>query len=264
MAFAYQHDVIVVVRSDDEHLKGISIFSHAALRRDPPECYHLVMPGQHNSADELKQFRQLTIGGDGDGDGDGEDKGLKYLHTPLEYVSTNHPTHGIAVPNTISRVVFKNVVETAVQVSGHEGVWHEGVFMILAAGTRMEDVTVAAKTGQMVDEFVKAGHSFGLEEVDVKLKGQLQDLMGWGDIIVVDHDGAVVGLARVCIPPKVESPLTVGPTQTQTPTRTSTSTLILTLGRVAADSRLQLRHQVRRVPQVRPPARVRDGGACGL
>ena len=66
LAFAYQHDVIVVVRLDDEHLNGISIFSHAALRRDPPECYHLVMPGQQKCANVLKQFRQLTMGDKGE------------------------------------------------------------------------------------------------------------------------------------------------------------------------------------------------------
>ena len=202
LAFAYQHDVIVVVRSDDEHLKGISIFSHAALRRDPPECYHLVMPGQQNSADELQQFRALHYGRAAAEQAVGTNI-VKFVHTPLDYVSTNDAENGIVIPASIKHVVFKNVVETAVQVSGHEGVWHEGVFMILAAGTRMENVTAPLMTGSMVDSFVTIRHSFGLEEVDVKLKGQLQDLMGWGDIVVVDHAGTVVGVARACLPLEV-------------------------------------------------------------
>ena len=72
----------------------------------------------------------------------------------------------------------------------------------------MEDVTVPIKTGQMVDKFVAAGHTFAMPEVCVKFKGQLQDLMGWGDVVVVDHEGIVVGIARVCN--EVNSPLTVG------------------------------------------------------
>ena len=108
-------------------------------------------------------------------------------------MSENHSV--VKRPATIKPIVLKNVVETAVQVSGHEGMWHEGVFMILSAGTRMEDVTTSGKSGLMVEKFVAAGHTFGSEKVDVKLKGQLQDLMGWGDIIVVDHEGTVVGMA---------------------------------------------------------------------
>ena len=62
----------------------------------------------------------------------------------------------------------------------------------------------------MVDRFVTCSHTFSEPEVDVKLKGQLQDIMGWDDIIVVDHEGTVVGIARDCVPPKNESPLSLG------------------------------------------------------
>ena len=207
LAFAHAYNVIVVVRSDDENLKGISIFSHAALKLNPPECYHLVVPGQPSNANDLQKFRALRYGRAA---AKPAAMGIvKYVRTPLAYVAVNDAENGIAIPSSIKRVVFKNVVETAVQVSGHEGVWHEGVFMILAASTRMEDVTVALKTGQMVEKFVAAGHMFGLEEgVCVKFKGQLQDLMGWGDDVVVDHEGAVVGIARGCH--EVDTPLTVG------------------------------------------------------
>ena len=207
LAFAHAYDVIVVVRSDDENLKGISIFSHAALKLNPPECYHLVVPGQQNNADDLQKFRALRYGRTV-AKPVGMANTVKFVHTPLAYVSENEDENSIAIPASIARVAFKNVVETAVQVSGHEGVWHEGVFMILAANTRMSDVTVPLKGGQMVDQFVAAGHTFGLEDVCVKFKGQLQDLMGWGDVVVVDHQGAVVGIARGCN--AVESPLTVG------------------------------------------------------
>ena len=153
------------------------------------------MPGQQNSADELKQFRSVrygrTVATQTAGNGI-----VTYVQTPLSYVSENDAENGIIIPASIERLVFKNVVETAVQVSGHEGVWHEGVFMILAASTRMADVTAPLKTGKMVKKFVEAGHTFGLEDVCVKFKGQLQDLMGWGDVIVVDHEGAVHACVR--------------------------------------------------------------------
>ena len=69
----------------------------------------------------------------------------------------------------------------------------------------MEEVTTERKTGGMVEEFVAAKHTFmGPNE---QLKGELQDLMGWGDIIVVDHQGLVIGMARDCVP--VDSPLTL-------------------------------------------------------
>merc|ERR1712070_1308108 len=76
----------------------------------------------------------------------------------------------------------------------------------------MKDVTVPTKTGKMVDKFINTRHTFGSDEVDNKLKGQLQDLMGWGDIIVVDHSGVVKGISRKCAPltSPQESPLTVG------------------------------------------------------
>ena len=54
--------MIVVVRSDDENLKGISIFSHAALKLNPPECYHLVVPGQQSNASDLQKFRDERYG----------------------------------------------------------------------------------------------------------------------------------------------------------------------------------------------------------
>ena len=202
--------MIVVVRSDDENLKGISIFSHAALKLNPPECYHLVVPGQQNNASDLQKFRDERYGrAAAKAAGMGMGMGMvKYVHTPLAYVSENDAENGIIIPASIERLVFKNVVETAVQVSGHEGVWHEGVFMILAASTRMADVTAPLKTGRMVEKFVAAGHTFGSEDVCVKFKGQLQDLMGWGDVVVVDHEGAIVGIARGCH--EVDSPLTVG------------------------------------------------------
>ena len=50
VAFAYQHKCVVTVRSDDEHLKGISVFSHSALKLNPPQAYHIVLSGQENSA----------------------------------------------------------------------------------------------------------------------------------------------------------------------------------------------------------------------
>ena len=53
--------------------------------------------------------------------------------------------------------------------------------------------SVALKTGQMVEKFVPAGHTFGLEDVCVKIKDQLQDLKGWGDVVVVDGEGAPAG-----------------------------------------------------------------------
>ena len=42
----------------------------------------------------------------------------------------------------------------------------------------MEEVTTARKVGLMVDMFENAGHTFANSDVDVKFKGQLQDLMG--------------------------------------------------------------------------------------
>ena len=95
------------------------------LRRDPPECYHLVLPDQPNSADDLKHFRAVRYGRAAAIETAGKDI-VTYVHTPLSYVSENDADNGIKIPNSIERVVFKNVVETAVQVSGHEGVWHEG------------------------------------------------------------------------------------------------------------------------------------------
>ena len=50
----------MVVRSDDEHLKGISVFSHGALMGEQLECYHIVMPGQggqESRAAELEEIR---------------------------------------------------------------------------------------------------------------------------------------------------------------------------------------------------------------
>ena len=83
--------------------------------------------------------------GEGEGGGNVRGKGLKFSHTPLEYVSSNHPTKGIKISSSIARIAFKNVVETSVQVCGHEGVWHEGVFMILAEG---EEATTWRRGGE--------------------------------------------------------------------------------------------------------------------
>ena len=70
----------------------------------------------------------------------------------------------------------------------------------------MENVTKPRKIGLMVEEFRKAGHTFA--SPDVKLKGELQDVMGFGDVIVVDHAGTVIGMARESI--DAPSPLTAG------------------------------------------------------
>ena len=107
------------------------MFSHAALKLEQPECYHILMPGQHNNADELEWFRKHTYESKAAGGNEGE---LEYVHTPLEYVSTNHTSKGIKIPGSIARLAFTRVVDTSVQVCGHEGIWHEGVFMILAEG----------------------------------------------------------------------------------------------------------------------------------
>ena len=105
------------------------------LKLDPPECYHLVgMPGQTNSADEVKQFRTLKYGRAAAEQSPAKNM-VTYIHTPLAYVASETITeNSVPIPAGIKRLVFKNVVETAVQVSGHEGVWHEGVFMVLAEG----------------------------------------------------------------------------------------------------------------------------------
>ena len=77
-------------------------------------------------------------------------------------------------------------------------------------GTRMEDITTAGSTSSLVGKFVAAGRSFVSDKKMMnKLKGELQDMMGWGDMVVVDHTGLVVGIARHCIE-GIESPRTLG------------------------------------------------------
>ena len=131
LAFAHQYESVVVVRSDDEHLKGITVFSHAALNLEQPECYHITTAGQESGLDKLELFRHELRKGAEEKQTPG---GLRHTHTPLEYVSLDDPEKGIRIPSTIERRVLQNVVETSVQVCGQEGVWQEGVFMILARG----------------------------------------------------------------------------------------------------------------------------------
>ena len=128
LAYAHQHECIVIVRSDDEHLKGITVFSHSAFALVKPECYHIVMEGQHDATEAREKFRQeLTHQGD-----DGE--GVKYVETPLEFAMSKDPDKGLKLPGSIDFTIFTNVVDTSVKVNGHEGVWHQGVVLILAEG----------------------------------------------------------------------------------------------------------------------------------
>ena len=76
----------------------------------------------------------------------------------LEYVSSNNQEKGINIPKAIQRVVFKNVVETSVEVCSHEGVWNEGVFMILAEGEAESGwlVCICARTAPRSTKFVQS------------------------------------------------------------------------------------------------------------